>query len=507
MNTPTFNLQAYKEQMQAFPQITFEEYQQITDEAVRKDIAKKNKIIQTDTYNRTMTYIKGERANLLETFTLSLRRTPNGSYNVIDGIRGALKRMLSTPITQSELDFAKDFYADQKAKGGNGYFNAEMWQNVVDRGGYLPLTIRAVADGTALKAKEPAMVVTGPSELAAIFEPDFIRPFFKSKVATDAHALEEVMQGEDTNFASKVCEQGKRAAINEEAHLDATSALIVGAGLKLTSNDAAALVYPQVLSAGTTAHRFYASYPSEDEAMDAAVEKMDKITLLTDFINTPSGTNKVIDRKERNPEKIIYPRLDSGDITQLTLDMLQRQKEAGMSDTTRDKICISEGIGSIEKIKNLEDTVREAGFSTAFLSYGSGGLLVSKDKTRDSVSAAYKLTNTAENGPTGKLSDDIDKEPTPGVLNIEVRDGVRYLVQEDEEVQGERLLNKVYENGKLFYDDNDLAAIDRAREQLLKTLPLVDFPTRESEITREIHENVRAKLLANIPTETLEEVA
>jgi hypothetical protein len=35
-----------------------------------------------------------------------------------------------------------------------------MRQEVVDRGGYLPLTIFAVKDGTALKAKEPAMVVT-----------------------------------------------------------------------------------------------------------------------------------------------------------------------------------------------------------------------------------------------------------------------------------------------------------------------------------------------------------
>jgi hypothetical protein len=47
--------------------------------------------------------------------------------------------------------------------------------------------------------------------LAAVFEPDFIRPFYKSKVATDAHQLEKVMQDGDASFATKVCEQGKRA--------------------------------------------------------------------------------------------------------------------------------------------------------------------------------------------------------------------------------------------------------------------------------------------------------
>jgi len=35
---------------------------------------------------------------------------------VVDGIRSALKDILGVQITQAELDFAKAFYADQKAK-------------------------------------------------------------------------------------------------------------------------------------------------------------------------------------------------------------------------------------------------------------------------------------------------------------------------------------------------------------------------------------------------------
>jgi hypothetical protein len=75
---------------------------------------------------------------------------------------------------------------------------------------------------------------------------------------------------------------------------------------------------------------------------------------------------------------------------------------------------------------------------------------------------------------------------------------VRYLVQEDEEICGERLLQKVYENGTLFYDGNDLAAIDEARKQLLRTLPLVELPTLESELTQALHIAVREKLLSNL---------
>jgi hypothetical protein len=54
----TFNATEYKQQLQTFPEISYEDYQQITNLQVKKDIAKKNKIIQTDAYNRTMNFLK-----------------------------------------------------------------------------------------------------------------------------------------------------------------------------------------------------------------------------------------------------------------------------------------------------------------------------------------------------------------------------------------------------------------------------------------------------------------
>ena len=113
-----FNFQDYKKKLNEFPNISYQEYQEIKDEQVRQDIAKKNKILQTDTYNRTMNHIKwSAKSNLVETFTFSMRRAPEwSSYIVVDGIRKMIKNLFSYPITQGELDFAKDFYADQKEK-------------------------------------------------------------------------------------------------------------------------------------------------------------------------------------------------------------------------------------------------------------------------------------------------------------------------------------------------------------------------------------------------------
>ena len=114
------------------------------------------------------------------------------------------------------------------------------------------------------------------------------------------------------------------------------------------------------------------------------------------------------------------------------------------------------------------------------------------------MSAGFKLTRTEELGPTGKYSNDPEKQSTPGIQNIEIRDGARYIVQEDEEVKGKRLLQPVYENGKLFYGDDDLQLIKDARGQLLDTFQRVELPTKKSERTQQMQDQVRERLVGSL---------
>ncbi len=489
----TFDTKSYKARLQEFPDISYQEYQQITDLQVRRDIAKKNKIIQTDAYNRTMNFLKWEKSYKRETFSLSFRRSPNKQYVVVDGIRSTLKDILWVKISQWELDFAKAFYADQKARWWNGYFDEKMRQYVVDNGGFLPLDIKAVDDGTVLKPKEPAMLVSWPAELAAVYEPVFLRAFFKSIVATDAHYLEEII------WQWRVAEFGKRAAPNEDFHLDAVEANIVGGALRNTSNDTAALVYPQVLSGWTTAHRYFACYPTENDAFINAIETCDKIALLVDLVDSYQWIDKIVElkKKYRASWKIIWMRLDSWDLADQAVYALNKLKENWMLDPKLDKIVVAD-ISTVDDVRRVEEAVTAAWFDPKdFIQYWLGWLLVARNKTRDALSAGYKLINT-EDWATGKLSNDIDKEPIPGDTNIELRDGVRYIVQEDEEVMWERLLKNVYSNGELKYDDNDLQAVDDARNQLLRTFEMSKWEMKESNKTREIHEQVRDNLMNNL---------
>ncbi len=486
-----FDLYDYKRKMNAFPTITYKEFEEITDLQVREDIAKKNKIVSTDTYNRTMTYLKWDKVRETETFTLTFRRSPNNIYNVIYWVRKIIKSILETEFTQQELDFAVDFYETQKQKWGNSYFNKKMWQEVITKHNWhLPLTINVVEDWTVLKPNEPVMTVAWPAEFAAVFEPIFLRIFFQSVVATDMHFIEQII------WEWRVVEFGKRATVNEKAHIDAMEALYVWGWLKWISNDTAALVIPQTISAWTTAHRYFACYPTEDEAFVNAIEKTEKIALLVDLVDSYKGIDKIIalKKKYRNTWKIINMRLDSWDLVDQAIYALNKQKENGLLDPKLDKIVVAD-ISNVDKIKEIEEKVKLAWFEPKdFILYGLGGLLVARNKLRDALSAAFKLTDV--NGEaTWKLSNDKGKEVIPWKLNIELRDGERCIVQEDEEVNGIRLLKKVYENWEMFFEENDLDAIDKARRKVKEEFNLINLPTRNSPKTEKLIQEVRYRFL------------
>lgn len=487
-----FDLESYKERQMSFPEITYQEFQMIGDLEVRKEIAKKNKILSTDAYNRTMNYLKGkEKSKEFETYTLTFRKSPNNVFNVIYWVRNIIKKIIGKKFTQVELDFAADYYDEQTRLWANGYFDKEMWKElVINNWGYLPLQIKAVDDGTILKVGEPLMVVSWPWELAWFFEPDLLRIFFQSVVATDMKYITDII------WEGRVVEFGKRAAINEEMHIDAVEALYVWGWLKGTSNDIAWTVIPWVNSSGTTAHRYLASYATEDEAFRNAIAKTDKVALLVDLVDSYKWIDKIIELKKeyREAGKIIWMRLDSWDLVDQALYALGKQKNVWLLDPAKDKIVVAD-ISNIDKIRELEEKVREAGFDPKdYIVYGLGGLLVAKNKLRDTLSAAYKLTKTQE-FDTGKLSNDAGKEAIPGDPNLEIREDGRYIVQEDEKIVWERQLKIVYNNGELLFEWNDLEAIEKAKAKVIDSEKLLELPTKKSERTITLCKEVKERFL------------
>jgi hypothetical protein len=58
MTTNTFDFDAYRKRQDVFPEVTFEQFQECKDAKVRDSIVSKNRLLSTDTYNRTMNHIK-----------------------------------------------------------------------------------------------------------------------------------------------------------------------------------------------------------------------------------------------------------------------------------------------------------------------------------------------------------------------------------------------------------------------------------------------------------------
>lgn len=489
-----FDLDTFRDGLRRFPEIGWEAYQAIPDDDVRLEIARRNRVISSDAYNRTMARIRGARGRRDETFTLTFRRSPNGAWLVAAGIRRALEDALLHRFSHAEVDFARDFYADQAAKGGNGLFDEGPWREVVDRhDGRLPLVVRAVADGTVLVPGEPVLSVEGPGELAAHLEPLLLRAFYDTVVATDGLALARGIGAE------RLVEAGKRAAISEEDHARALEALAL-VGVRATSNDTAALLLPEVRAAGTTAHRFFASYDTELEAMEAAIAACDRITLLVDLIEPFAGIEKVIalKKKHRGRGTAIFMRLDSGDLAAQACRALGRLREEGMTDPARDRISIAD-VSRPEDLERIDAAVRAIGIDPrAFIDYVTGQMLVMQDKTRGALSAAYKLTES-DGRPTGKLAGGSGKSAIPGRLNVELRDAERVIVLEEEPVAGRRLLVPAYDHGRFLFTDGGAAARAAAARRLAETFPLRLLPARKSAAVEGAVRAVEARFLAQLP--------
>src|SRR5580704_6516399 len=71
------------------------------------------------------------------------------------GLQAILKSQFAAPVTHSDVDEARDFFA-----GHGEPFNEAGWRRMVDvHGGRLPVRIRAVAEGTVVPVHNALMTI------------------------------------------------------------------------------------------------------------------------------------------------------------------------------------------------------------------------------------------------------------------------------------------------------------------------------------------------------------
>jgi len=360
----------------------------------------------TDLYQLTMAqgYWKSGRANTQAVFHVFYRTQPfNGGYSICSGLEPALQWLHALRFTKSDVDYL----ATLKGNDGKALFDPAFLDYLVSMGP-LSLDIDAVPEGTVVFPFEPLVRVKGPILQAQLVETALLCMInFGTLVATKAARICASCQGEP------VLEFGFRRAQGLDGALTASRAAFIG-GCAATSNVLAGKRYG-IPVAGTHAHSWVQSFPSQQEAFDHWAETApNNCVLLVDTYDTLTGVRDAIKTAKKLVErgyKFAGIRLDSGDLAWLSIEARKLLDAAGFPEA---KIFASNDLD-----EHLVTTLKHQG--AAINMWGIGTKLVTC-YDQPALGGVYKLAATMEEGETTwkpciKLSENAIKVSNPGVLN------------------------------------------------------------------------------------------
>ena len=361
------------------------------------------------------------------TFGLTIRSyPPNRGYLVSAGLDDVLDYL-------SRLQFDDDAIGYLRSLG---MFTPGFLDYL--RGVRFTGSVRAVPEGRLFFAGEPLLEVTAPIIEAQLAETYVINQMnLQTALATKAARCVWAAQGRGiADFASRRT-QGSDAAMK----MARASYL---AGFASTSNVLAASHY-EIPPAGTMAHSFISSFPSELEAFRAYAHCFpDRAVLLLDTYDTMAGAwNAVAIAKELEADghRLTGVRLDSGDYAELSRQVRRMLDEAGLDYV---RILVSGGLDEYEL-----DTLVQAGAPIDLFGVGTKAGVSADAPWSDMV---YKLV-CFDGRPVMKLSE--GKVSLPGTKQIFRRrdeDGalsgdIIGLQEESGPVDSEPVLQEVMANG------------------------------------------------------------
>lgn len=418
---------------------------------------------------------------------------------VFFGLQAFIKAYLMKPITMEDVEFAADLYAAHGVP-----FNKEGWTSVVlGFGGYLPVTIEAVPEGTVMPTRNVQVQVTcvpGFEWLTSYVETALLRAvWYPSTVATLSREAKKLILGglnltsddPEGQIAFKLHDFGARGATSSEA------AMLGGMGHLVN------FMGTDTVEAVLGARRFYNepmagfSIPATEHSTmtswtrDGEVEAYRNllkqyptglVACVSDSYDIMNAVNNIWggvlkdDVMARDGTLVVRP--DSGDPTTMPLDVIDSLMDkfgytvnkAGYK-VLPDQVRVIQGDGmNIDTIGELIGNAVERGISVDNFAMGMGGGLLQK-VDRDTMKYAMKA-NAIE--IDGKWVDvykdpvtDKGKKSKRGRLALVKRDGEFQTIRKDELARGahgteRNYLRKVYENGTLFAEDDFAVIRERA---------------------------------------------
>ncbi|MBO0698460.1 MAG: hypothetical protein J2P46_08705 [Zavarzinella sp.] len=411
----------------------------------------------TDTYKRTMWAavpdIAVERAGYSLTMRKGLPEEGAGNRLIMAGHEAILAQWFHRPLKRSDIELARRWFRDHSAVKA---FPDEAWDAVLaaqpGEDIHLPVDVWGFPGGQTFLAGMPCVFFEGPGAIISYLEPAMCRYFAPIIQATKGRVM-KLATPRDAEF-------GLRSAPVEVCNLILLLARYVGGGGRLTSNDTAEFMYPELFqSVGTIGHEMMCASQSFDrslgeaeyEMMDRFVSRMGTASLLCDLVDAESvGLENALRVIRTHPEADrVGIRVDSGDIAGQCVLYHRKMKEAGFGP----RLIVFENEVTPDVVRRVYQTFREqTGEEPTMLFPGAGGYwwrLV----LRDTVAAAFKRSATGDR-PNVKFSNSPGKESIGGYLRVYGRDDTLIVADASEPSQGEPLFIKLVDQGRVVYRES-----------------------------------------------------
>lgn len=419
----------------------------------------------TDTYKRTMWTAVPDIAMQRAGYGLTMRKglPEAGADNqlIMAGHEAMLAQWFHRPLKRADIELASQWF---KARSAVKAFPDEVWQAVLDAQNgddiHLPVDIWGFPGGQTFLPGVPCLSFEGPGGIVSYLEPAMCRYFAPIIQATKARLMKQVTP-RDAEF-------GLRSAPVEVCNIILLLARYVGGRGKLTSNDTAEFLFPELFrSIGTIGHEMMCAGQSFDrtlaaaeyEMMDRFVTSMGTASLLCDLVDAETvGLENALRVIRAHPETDrVGVRVDSGDIAAQCALYFEKIKAIGVKPRT----IVFEDEVNPDGIRKVYSYFRDkTGEEPTMLFPGAGGYwwrLVH----RDTLSAAFKRSATGVH-PNVKFSNSPGKESIGGYLRVYGRDDVLIVADASESPQGEPLFVKLVEQGRVIYRETFDEQADRA---------------------------------------------
>ena len=384
----------------------------------------KNILLNTDSYKVSM--FKQYPANTTGVYSYIESRGGVYDETVFFGLQAFIKEYLLDPITQADIDIA-----DEILSAHGEPFNRQGWEYILRvHGGYLPVIIRAVPEGTVVPVKNVLATIENTDPecfwLTTYLETALLRAvWYPTTVATQSKSIKNVIAGflertGDINglnfklhdFGSRGVSSLESAGLGGAAHLvnfmgtDTVSGLLFAreyynAGIAGFSIPAAE--HSTITSWGreneASAYRNMLQQFGREGAIFAVVSDSYDVFNATENIWGDELKAEIIDS---GATVVIRP--DSGDPEAVCVRLVQiLAKKFGY--TTNDKgfkvlnnVRLIQGDGINERvIRNILGHFSVLGYSADNIAFGMGGALL-QGINRDTQKFAMKCSSAQING-------------------------------------------------------------------------------------------------------------